>query len=168
MDLKAVHAHRFSRETMIQIVDYVMDNQARFKEFINLFLTGSRKVAERSSWPLSYCAERCPDWLHPHIGKLLRYLEESDPLPGTKRNVMRALQFVEIPKRFHARAINLSYGLLMSSNEPVAVKVFSMSLLARLTKTNPELMRELKIVIEDQLPYSSPGFRSRAKKVLKC
>lgn len=166
MDLKAVHAQRFGRETMLQIVDYVMDNHARFKEFISLFLTGSRKVAERSSWPLSYCAERCPAWIRPHIGKLLHYLEEADPLPGTKRNVMRALQFVEIPKRFHAQAINLGFGLLMSTSEPVAVKVFSMSLLARLAKANPELMRELKIVIEDQLPYSSPGFRSRARKVL--
>lgn len=168
MDLEALHRRRYDKKTMVQIVDYVVDDQEIFKEFINLFLSGSRKVAERSSWPLSYCAERCPDWIHPHIGKLLHYMEESDPLPGTKRNVMRALQFVEIAKRFHAQAINLSFNLLMSPKEPVAVKVFSMTVLARLSEANPELKNELKIVVEDQLPYSSPGFRSRARKVLKC
>lgn len=151
---------------MMQIVDYVTDSKDIFKQFINLFLTGSPKVSERSSWPLSYCAERYPDWIYPHIGKLLRFMEKSNPTPGTRRNVMRTLQFVDIPERFHARVLNLAFGLLKSPTEPVAVKVFSMTILARLAEVYPEFKRELVIVIEEQLPHSSPGFRSRARKIL--
>lgn len=73
----------------MQIVDYVTDNIDRFKELLNLLLTAPKKVSERSSWPLSYCAERCPDWIHPHIGKVLRIMEESDPTAGTRRNRSR-------------------------------------------------------------------------------
>lgn len=166
MDLPARLQHRFDRETMMQIVDYVTDNIDRFKELINLLLTGSKKVSEGSSWPLSYCVERCPDWIYPHIGKVLRFMEESDPTAGTRRNVMRALQFVVIPKRFHARTIDLAFRLLKSSAEPVAVKVFSMTVLAQLAEEYPDLKRELMLVIEEQLPHSSAGFRSRARKIL--
>jgi len=42
-----------------------------------------------------------------------------------------------------------------------------MSAIANLTANYPEIMPELKLLIEDQLPHQSAGFKSRAKKVLK-
>jgi hypothetical protein len=55
----------------------------------------------------------------------------------------------------------------MNKKEPIAVKVFSMTVLANLSKSSPDIKKELRIAIEDQLPYGSAGFVSRAKKVLK-
>ena len=49
----------------------------------------------------------------------------------------------------------------------MAVKVFAMSVLSQLVDGVPELSQELRIIIEDQLPYASAGFISRARKVLK-
>lgn len=79
---------------------------------------------------------------------------------------MRALQFVTIPRRYHARTIEQCFEFLTNPKEPVAVKVFSMSVLAELASVYSDLRRELEIVIEDQLPHSSAAFRSRARKVL--
>jgi hypothetical protein len=55
----------------------------------------------------------------------------------------------------------------MDPKEPIAVRVFSMSVLANITRHEPDLKKELRIIIEDQLPFASAGFRARAKKVLK-
>ena len=49
----------------------------------------------------------------------------------------------------------------------MAVRVFSMSVLARIAHDQPELKNELKIMIEDQLPFGSAAFLARARKVLK-
>ncbi len=59
------------------------------------------------------------------------------------------------------------FTFLSDPKEPIAVKVFSMSVLANITKKQPELRDELRIVIEDQLPYSTPAFKSRGGKILK-
>ena len=63
--------------------------------------------------------------------------------------------------------INTCFKFLESSTEALAVKVFSMTVLSNLAKQYPEIVPEIKIVIEDQLPHQSAGFKSRAKKVLK-
>ena len=40
-----------------------------------------------------------------------------------------------------------------------------MTVLGQLCKDYPELIPELKLCIEERLPYASAGFLSRAKKV---
>jgi hypothetical protein len=47
------------------------------------------------------------------------------------------------------------------------VKVFGMTVLANLCEKLPELKNELRIIIEDQMPYGSAGFKSRGSKILK-
>jgi hypothetical protein len=42
-----------------------------------------------------------------------------------------------------------------------------MSVLTAIASQNPDLKRELKLIIEDGLPHASPAFLSRARKVLK-
>jgi hypothetical protein len=42
-----------------------------------------------------------------------------------------------------------------------------MSVLGSIARKNAELIPELKIMIEDELPYAGAAFRSRARKVLK-
>ena len=63
--------------------------------------------------------------------------------------------------------INTCFKFLESSTEALAVKVFSMTVLSNFAKQYPEIVPEIKIVIEDQLLHQSAGFKSRAKKVLK-
>ena len=55
---------------------------------------------------------------------------------------------------------------LTDSNETIGVKVFYMTVLTTLSQRLPNLGRELRIVLEDQLPYASPGDASRARKTL--
>jgi len=42
-----------------------------------------------------------------------------------------------------------------------------MTVLHQLIQTIPDLKKELKIILEDQLPYASPAFTVRARKILK-
>jgi hypothetical protein len=77
------------------------------------------------------------------------------------------MQYTDVPKRLQGRVIDLCFKYLSDKKEAIAVRAFSMTVLANLTKDSDELRKELKIVIEDHLPYGSPGFTARARKVLK-
>ncbi len=84
-----------------------------------------------------------------------------------KRNVVRILQFVEIPRKLQGVVANLCFELISSIDEPIAVRTFSITVPAKIAQEEPELKKELEIVVRQMLPYATPAFRGRAKKLLK-
>jgi hypothetical protein len=42
-----------------------------------------------------------------------------------------------------------------------------MTVLANIIDDQPDMKKELKLILEDQLPYGSAAFKSRGNKVLK-
>lgn len=167
MDLQKALLKEHSKAQANQIADYVGDNEPIFKELVDVYLAGPYRITQRASWPLTICVERHPELIKPHLNKILKLLNTPSIHDAVKRNTMRLLQFVEIPKIYHGRVADLCFNYLGDKKEPVAVKAVSMTVLAQITEAVPELKRELKMIIEDQLPYSSPGFIARANKVLK-
>ena len=81
--------------------------------------------------------------------------------------ILRLMQEIELPEAYHGEIMDMCFTYLESPKESLAVKVFSMSVLGNLTKYYPEIKTELKLIIEEQLPHQSAGFKSRAKQVLK-
>lgn len=168
MDLEKEILKQHNKKQANKIADYVSDNTSRFKALVDVYLGGPYRVTQRSAWPLGICIERHPALLKPHVKKILDHLSYPNVHDAAKRNTMRLLQFVDIPKRFHGRVVQTCFDFLQSKHEPVAVKVFSMSVLANIIMDQPELRQELIIVLEDQFPYASAAFRSRARKILKA
>jgi hypothetical protein len=77
------------------------------------------------------------------------------------------LQFIDIPKKHQGVIADICFKSLIDKKEPIAIRVFSMTVIANLAAKIPELKNELIPIIEEQLPYASAGFVSRGKKVLK-
>lgn len=156
-----------SRPQMIRIVNYVGANEKRFAELVGIFLNGPYRVTQRAAWPLSNCVELHPELVKPHLKKLISFLGKSGEHDAVKRNILRFLQFVPIPRSLQGRTTALCFQFLGDTKEPIAIRVFSMTVLANLAKENPELKNEIIPMIEDQMPYGSAGFVSRGKKILK-
>lgn len=168
MDLtrELLRAHTKSQAT--KIADYVNDNPTRFKVLVDTFLKGPYRITQRASWPLNLCVERKPTLVKPHLKRILRHLQEPGIHDAVKRNTMRMLQFCIIPKALHGSVADLCFQYLQSKKEAVAIKVFAMTVLSNIIEKEPDLKKELKIILEDQLPYASPGFTVRAHRVLKA
>lgn len=167
MNLMESIAKEHSKAQRDRIIKYVGSNQARFNRLISIFLAGPYRITQRAAWPLSYCVERHPELIRPHLRKILLNLGRPGITDAVKRNTVRLLQFIPIPKSLQGLAAQTCYRLFENQKEPIAVRVFAMTVLSNLASEQPELKRELRMMIEDQLPYASAGFRSRARKVLK-
>lgn len=167
MDLKKEILKEHSKKQADKIVKYVGNDSSRFKALVDVFLAGPYRVTQRAGWPLSICVEMHPALASPHLTRLLNHLSKPGIHDSVKRNTLRILQFIEIPKRLHGKVADICFSFLTDKQEPIAVQVFSMSALECVAETNPELKRELKIIIEDHLPFASAGYLSRARKVLK-
>lgn len=165
MNLREELLREHSKKQTIRIVDYVGDDKERFAELMNLFLTDVYRIGQRAAWPVSYCGSAHPELITPYIKKMLKNL--NNPVhDSVKRNTVRVLQNFHIPKALQGLAVKQCMRLV-EGNEPIAIKVFSITLLGNIAKEHPELKHELKILIETQIPYASAGFLSRATKILK-
>ena len=149
------------------IVKYVGYDPGRFRELVDVFLAGPYRITQRAAWPLGYCVERQPQLIRPHLKTLIKNLKRPGLHDSVKRNTIRLMQFITIPGSLQGQAASICFDLFRDPKEPVAVRVFSMSVLARIAEDQPELKNELRIMIEDQLPFGSAAFLSRARKVLK-
>ncbi len=167
MDIKAILSKDHSKTITDQVVAYVGDDPKRFSALVAVYLAGPYRITQRAAWPLSCCVVTHPELIEGHLSTILKFVKKPGNHEAVKRNTVRLLQFISIPKRFHGQIIDMCFGFLTDSKEPIAVKAFSMTVLANLVKGIPELKEELKIIIEDQMPYGSAGFKSRGSKVLK-
>ncbi|MGC3946862.1 MAG: hypothetical protein QM762_20480 [Chryseolinea sp.] len=155
------------RGTDTQLVDYVGHNENYFNSLISIYISGPYRITQRLAGPLTMISINNPSLLTPHFASLIKALNSEDAPNALKRNTIRLLQFVPVPKNKRGRILDICFRFLHDKKETIAVKVFAMSVAERLAEQSSELRRELQIVIEDQLPYSGPAFRSRAAKVLK-
>ena len=161
-EILAEHSKRQTKK----IVDWVGDDHKRFEELMRLFLGPVYRITQRSGWPLSNCVEKYPELIKPYFAKLLKQIERDDVHVAVRRNVVRLLQFVEIPRRYQGKIFDACYDLVADPAQPVAVRCFSMSVAANIAKDQPELMDELRLVANEHPQVATAGIRARMRRVL--
>lgn len=167
MELREQILKAHSKANCDKIVKWVGDSQSRFDDLFKLFIGDEYRVVQRAGWPLSYVVEIYPTFIKKHFKQLLKNLEKPGTHEAVKRNTVRLLQHVEIPKAYQGAVMNYCFDFIADPKEKAAVKAFSLTVLENLTKEYPEIKPELKQIIEDRWEYEGAAFRSRAKKILK-
>ena len=166
MNIKTALLKEHSKKQCAAIVKFIGNDQKKFDELFDLFLHDEYRVVQRAGWPISYCVEKYPDLIKKHFTKLLKNVEKKGIHDAVKRNTVRLLQYVQIPEKFHGQVMDLCFRYISSPTEAVAIKAFSISVLQNLAKRYPEIVNEIKLVIEERWNYETVAFKTRAKKLL--
>ena len=166
MNLRQTILAEHSKANCNRIVKWVGDSQKRFDELFALFINDEYRVVQRAAWPLNYCVVAHPKLIQKHFTKLIKNLEKPGIHDSVKRNTIRLLQYITIPKRLHGQIMDICFKYVASPDEPVAIKAFSLTTLHNLSKFYPEIKNELKLLIEERWNYETIAFCSRAKKIL--
>lgn len=157
-----------SKSNTDAVVAYIGQDPHRFEQLTKLLLSGSRQEAQRAAWPFFNCTESFPAMILPYLDSLVSKLKDATSHPAVKRSILRSLQFVEIPKHLQGPLLDICFDTLTNSKSPVAIKAFAMTVAYNIGRHEQSLLHELSILIEDQMPYASPGFRSRGNRILKA
>ena len=166
MKLEELLLSGHSKAITMRIVQTVGDSQQRFDELFALFTGTNKLIAQRAAWAISYAAIANPDLVQPHFKKLLDNLESPGLHTAIKRNTIRLLQEVRIPKKYQGRVMDVCFRYITDPAEAVAVKAFAMTVLEKLAAIYPEILNELITIIEERWDMETAAFRSRAKKIL--
>ena len=168
MDLKKQILKEHSKEQCHKIVSWVGSDKNKFNELFHLFLHSAYRVTQRAAWPVSYCVIAHPHFMEHNYEALLANIRKPDLHDSIKRNTVRLLQSVDIPERHEGAVMEICFKYVESPREAVAIKAFSLTVLGKLAKKYPEIVPEIKLIIEEQLPHQSAAFKNRAKKFMKA
>ena len=156
-----------SKSNCDKIVKWIGSSQQRFDELFNLFVGDEYRVVQHAAWPLSYSVIAHPQLVKKHFNKLITNLDKPGIHSAVKRNTMRFLQEIIIPEKYHGRLMDTCFRYISVPGEAIAVKAFSLTVLEKLSRVYPEIIPEIKLLIEENYDRETPAFRSRAKKFLK-
>ena len=131
------------------------------------------EMTMRNEHPLSWRAM----WFLEHLGadnhEIVRpYLEEivneftNFEFDGQKRSALKILQMFPVTDYDYGVVLNFCFDLILSNNEPIAIRSFAMQIVFDIAQIEPELKPELKHAIMLILPESSKGIKSKARKLL--
>ena len=167
VNLKDTLLDERSKAQCNKIVAYIGNNKDRFAELMKLFFEGEYRVTQRAAWPMSYCVRKHPQLITPYFKKLIDKLSNPGEGDSVIRNSVRLLQSVDIPEKYHGKLMTVCFNFLQSTESAVAIKAFSMTILQNLSKQYPEIIPEIKTIIEERWSHETAAFRSRAKNFLK-
>jgi len=162
---EALRAEHSKRQTMA-IVNHIGSDPKRFAELMSVFFEGEYRLTQRAAWPMNYCAERQPQLIYPYLPRLVARLERDDVHDAVKRNALRLMQFVDVPSGLKGKTYSICVDLIADLSQPVAVKVFAVTVAAKIARSSPDLLKELRLVVKEILPHSSIALHKRAREVM--
>ncbi len=165
MNIEKQLALEHSKPNALLIVNFIGDDQKKFKELLAVFAKGDVRLTQRAAWPLSIVLEQYPALAKNHVPFFVSLLDIQLHV-AVKRNVLRLLQTIPIPESELGTLADKCFQYLHDRHEPIAVKAFAMTVLYKICLLEPELKNEVIPTIEDMLPFASGGILARGKKVL--
>lgn len=162
---KSILEGPISRAAVNLIIGNAGDDPEKLSILVRFVLNGREPLASRAAWAIDGIDEKYPYLLSPYISGFIKALPDFVH-PGTRRNILKILTRKSIPEKFHGMLVEHCFKWLMNRDTPVAIQVHSMQIIANLALIYPELMPELKEVLESRIQTSQPGFKSRAKRIL--
>jgi hypothetical protein len=166
MNIKELLIAEHSKKQTDGIVKYIGADAQRFAVLMKLFFAGEYRITQRAAWSISYCVKNHPELIKPYFKKLLDFLQKPGVHNAVARNTVRLLQDIDIPEKYQGQLMSICFDYIQDIKIPAAVKAFSLTILQNLSKKYPEILPELKTIIEEQWPHETPAFKSRAKKIL--
>lgn len=150
--------------------DSALENPAVFKKLLEYSWSADNKLAFRASWTLTKVCDKYPEIIYPYLDDIV------DALPhfineSVERSFLRILSLSDIGKlseKRHGLLADYCFGKLNSATSAIAIKVYSMEILYRLSVIYPSLANELatsiRILMEEE---GSAGIVARGNAVLK-
>jgi hypothetical protein len=155
-----------SRRNTDLVAGLILKKPELFEGLIKIYLSDEEPLSRRAALVADTVTEKQPELILPFLEEMIVKLKTFSH-DGMKRQTLRILSRSPLPGENLGLLITICFNWLTSANESVAVKMFSMEILYRISNQEPEMKKELADSIEWRMQEETPGFRSHGSKLLK-
>jgi len=156
------------RSTADSAVIAVGADEERFAEVFRISIEESYPLSMRAARVVHLCAENYPFLIEPYVDLIIEEISKTK-VDGVKRSFLKILnEIISVNVlRQKPELIDLCFNLASDLRESIAVRAYCMDLILKLSKSEPDLLNELKTIAEYELDSPSAGMRSKAAKILR-
>jgi len=148
------------------VADIVCKRPELIGELWEIYFAVEEPVSRRAAWIIDTASENKPDWVAPFLPQLIAKLPEFNH-DGLKRHALRMIARMPFPEGTEGELMNIAFEWLVATTESVAVKMYCIQILYRLSANEPDILQELYDTIEFQMADGTPGFKSIGSKLMR-
>lgn len=154
-----------SRQMVDEGAAFVRSTKGAFDLMIQKAFENEGKESWRAARIIDISCEGNEKLIRPYIPDICTFLPKLNE--SSQRSFLRLFSRLDtIEFGNHAGLlINFCFEALTDMNKPVAVKAISMTIIYAFGAEEPDLLNELKLIIEDMAEYMSPAFKGRARQL---
>lgn len=145
----------------------IIDNYQE-SELLTLALDKDVLLSSRAMWVLGHCSDIDYIRIKPFHIKLINNLKNKNLHNGVIRNTLRLFQKYSVPKKLESFLLDKCFEYVKNPSQAIAIRVFAMTVIFNISKSYPELLNELLIVLNHlRLTENGPGIISRVNNTIK-
>jgi hypothetical protein len=165
MNIRETLAIEHSKANSLKIADYIGDNAEKFADLMKIFFNEEYRLSQRAAYVFMILVDCHPHLIKPYLKKLISQLDRKDVHNSIRRNVVRALQCIEIPKNLEGKIFSKCVDFIEDMSEPIAIRAFALTVATRIAEREPELINELCLTVEKYISNPTPAFCVRIRKL---
>lgn len=159
-----VHISELNIKPIVQAVDQHPED---FPDIYRLTSDPKRLVSWRALWVCEKLSELHPDWFETHYDELTDRLLNCTH-DGSKRLYLSILFNLPVREPISVPLLNFCFDRMFSPGESIGVQALCIKTAYRLCEKEPELMGELRIILENaQTEFFTKGVTSAIRNTLK-
>ncbi len=168
-----------TREQRLKYAKLILKNSDLIPKIMDIIFEAQNKISDRAAWILEYVARENLDTILPHLEKFTSNMHKVKRDPAVRPiakicECLTAAFFSKSPNKTKAllktihkeRIIEIAFHYLIS-DQKIATQVYSMNTLFLLGREFDWIHPELISTLERDYPKNSPGYKARARNILK-
>lgn len=164
MDIRKLLHQEHSLAATLNIASWIEAHPEQIGELMRLYFDDDPELARRAAWAAGTLAKRVPGLFTGFLPDILAHLERPGLHDAIVRNGMKIFEMCGIPETLRGRAASSFFRIVSDPGKAVAIRCYALTALAGICMHEPELIRELELILDKCSPDASAGLRSRIRK----
>ena len=167
--IKEILSGSISVDACRMLADAALSDTELLKQLFTVSVTEAHPVSFRASWSLTMVDEQAPGSLKPMLREMAVALPElkSESVIRSFLKILGRADISNLEEREHGIVATCCFNWLGSPSAAVAIKVYSMELLYKLTLIYPAMSGELYSSLLREAENGSAGIKARAGFVME-
>jgi len=166
MSLIEIIMAEHSKAQAKMIADIIIQEPVLLGELMEIIFSNTEPASRRAAWPLRFIHNRDLKILLPYFPLIVEELPGVESV-AVQRSLLYILAYSDIPEDYHGQLLQFTSQLLTNRNTSVASTIYSMDIFFKLSLDEPDLLFELKNMLEMLMPYGSAGVKSKSRRIIK-
>ena len=154
-----------SKAQTLRLVHWVGADPERVNALMEIFMGSDYRLTQRGAWVVRYVGESHPEALAPWLPQMIGALSKTGQHDAVKRNVLNVFEQIDPPAAQIETLADIAFQFLENPQEPIAIRCAAMTVLARICRTEPDLLPALQLLLENCGEDVSKGMQSRIRKI---